>query len=338
MTEPMHIGVLGATGMLGHHAARAAIAAGHRVTVFHRAGSDLSRLDDLDTDRRIADLNDQDSLTEAFAGVDAVVHAAAFYPTTPRPWQQDVTEAERQIHRVLEAVRESGVQRAVYVGAAIALKTAPPGVKGRESNDYPGTPSSTNPYLRAKWAMDKAVMNAGKRGLPVCIAIPAMSFGEYDYGPSTGQLISRLANDELPGYVQGDRNVIYAGDAGRGIIAVTERGARGERYLLTGHNTNMDALVAKIAKLCGKDMPKPVPLPLARLLARWQAIRHRYFDGPQPTLTPTAIAVMGAGQHLSGMKAKQDLGFEAEVSLDEALARAHAWFQAQGMVPGAAPQ
>ena len=338
MTEPLHIGVLGATGMLGHHAARAAVAAGHRVTVFHRAGSDLSRLGDLPADRLVADLSDADSLTQAFAAVDVVVHAAAFYPTTPRPWQQDVAEAERQIHRVLDAVRDSGVQKLVYVGAAIALQTAPPGVKGRESNEYAGTPESKNPYLRAKWAMDRAVMDAGKRGLPVCIAIPSMTFGEFDFGPSTGQLLTRLANDDLPGYVQGDRNVIYAGDAGRGIVAVAERGARGERYLLTGHNTNMDALVAKIAKLCGKDTPKPVPLGIARLLARWQAVKHRYFDGEEPALTPTAIAVMSAGQHLSGMKAKQDLGFEAEVSLDEALARAHAWFQAQGMVPGAAPQ
>ena len=330
MDEALHIGVIGATGMLGHHTARAALAAGHKLTVFHRSSSKLDVLDGLEFTAVEIDLTDADSLTAGFESVDVVIHAAAFYPTKPRPWQQDVAEAQQQITRFLDAIRASG-KRGVYVGGAIALKTAPPGTKGRESNDYPDAPASKNPYLRSKWLMDKAVVDAGKRGLPVSIAIPAMTFGEYDYGPSTGQLITRLANDDLPGYVRGERNVIYAGDAGRGIVAVAERGKRGERYLLTGTNTDMDTLVTKIAKLTSKDVPKAVPLGMAKLLSRWQATKHRYFDGPLPVLTPTAIAVMSAGQHLSGIKAKQDLGFESEVSLDDALARAYAWFKEQGM-------
>lgn len=330
MDAALHIGIIGATGMLGHHTARAAKAAGHAVSVFHRSSSKLDVLDGLDYAAVEVDLTDTDSLIAAFETVDVVVHAAAFYPTTPRPWQQDVAEADQQITRFLNGIRRSG-RRGVYVGGAIALKTAPPGTKGRESNDYPDVPESKNPYLRSKWLMDKAVVDAGKRGLPVSVAIPAMTFGEFDYGPSTGQLITRLANDDLPGYVRGDRNVIYAGDAGRGIVAVAERGKRGERYLLTGTNTDMDTLIAKIAKLCGKDVPKAVPLGMAKFLSRVQAVKHRYFDGPLPVLTPTAIAVMSAGQHLSGIKAKQDLGFEAEVSLDDALARAYEWFKQQGM-------
>lgn len=331
MDDALHIGVIGATGMLGHHTARAALAAGHKLTVFHRRSSKLDVLSDLDFTPVEIDLADTDTLVAAFETVDVVIHAAAFYPTTPRPWQQDVAEAEQQITHFLNAVRRADC-RGVYVGGAIALKTAPPGTKGRESNDYPSAPASKNPYLRSKWLMDRMVVDAGKRGLPVSVAIPAMTFGEYDYGPSTGQLITRLANDDLPGYVRGNRNVIYAGDAGRGIVAVAERGNRGERYLLTGTNTDMDTLVAKIAKLTGKAAPNAVPLGMAKLLSRWQAIKHRYFDGPLPVLTPTAIAVMSAGQHLSGIKAKQDLGFEAEVSLDDALRRAYAWFKAQGMI------
>ena len=330
MDDALHIGVIGATGMLGHHTARAALAAGHTLTVFHRQSSKLDVLGDLQFTAAEVDLTDTDSLISAFETVDVVVHAAAFYPTTPRPWQQDVAEARQQITRFLDALRVAGT-RGVYVGGAIALKTAPPGTKGRESNDYPAEPRSTNPYLRSKWLMDRLVVDAGKRGLPVSVAIPAMTFGEYDYGPSTGQLITRMANDDLPGYVRGNRNVIYAGDAGRGIVAVAERGKRGERYLLTGTNTDMDTLVTKIAKLTGKDVPKAVPLGMATLLSRWQAAKHRYFDGPLPVLTPTAIAVMSAGQHLSGIKAKQDLGFESEVSLDDALARAYTWFKQQGM-------
>ena len=47
MDDALHIGVIGATGMLGHHTARAALAAGHTLTVFHRQSSKLDVLGDL---------------------------------------------------------------------------------------------------------------------------------------------------------------------------------------------------------------------------------------------------------------------------------------------------
>jgi hypothetical protein len=36
---PMQVAIIGATGMLGHHAAEAVVAAGHELTVVHRAST-----------------------------------------------------------------------------------------------------------------------------------------------------------------------------------------------------------------------------------------------------------------------------------------------------------
>lgn len=318
--------------MLGHHAANAARAAGHQPVLLHRAGSDLSRLAHLSAPTREIDLADTDTVARALDGCDALIHAAAHYPTTPRPWREDVTIALRGLDAVLDAVERAGTGRIVYLGAAIALQRRADGAPGNETCEYDSEPRSTNPYLRCKWAMDRRCRERAAAGLPVSIAIPAMTFGEHDHGPSTGQLITRLANGALPNYVRGRRNVIYAGDAGRGLLRVAEAGRAGERYLLTGENTDMDSLIARIAAICNKPTPKPVPLAVARAVSSLQALRYRLFGGAEPAISATAIAVMGAGQHLDGSKAERELGFRADVSVGEALQRAHDWFVEAGYI------
>lgn len=85
-----------------------------------------------------------------------------------------------------------------------------------------------------QWALDTQAKEMAKRYLPVVMDIPSMKFGEYDYSPTTVQLITGIANQSLPRYVKGNRNSIYAGDAGRAIVLACEKGRAGERYIFTG--------------------------------------------------------------------------------------------------------
>ena len=107
----MRIGILGATGMLGHHAALAAQAGGHDVVVLHRANSRLDYLRGLHYQGRIADLDDAKSLQQALRGLDGVINAAAYYPTTPRPWREEVSRATTQMEAFYRACGEAQVGR-----------------------------------------------------------------------------------------------------------------------------------------------------------------------------------------------------------------------------------
>ncbi|MEO0997502.1 MAG: hypothetical protein AAFX58_08285 [Pseudomonadota bacterium] len=51
-------------------------------------------------------------------------------------------------------------------------------------------------------------------------------------------------------------------------------------------------------------------------------------------MSDTAIAVMSAGRHLDGSKAREELGYEATVSVDDMMRRALTWFRETGMVGG----
>ena len=326
----MRIAIIGATGMLGHHAAAAALARGHELIVVHRPSSRLGMLHDLQYVPVVADLNDRAALTAALKGVDAVLNCAGYYPTEPRPWREEVRIATAQMENFYAACRAQPLSRIVYLGGAIALRKHPDGKPGDESLDYPGEPDNKNPYLQVKWAMDRQAREQAAAGLPVVIGIPSMTFGEHDHGPTTGRLIVEIARRRLPAYVRGNRNVIYAGDAGLGLVRVCENGRPGERYLLTGSNLSMDDLVGRIAALADVPAPRAIPLGLARTVAAIQSLRYQYLKGPLPKVDATAIAVMSAGQFLDGSKARRELGFEAQVGPDEAIRRALVWFRAQG--------
>jgi len=178
--------------------------------------------------------------------------------------------------------------------------------------------------------MDELTLQKATAGLPVVIGVPSMTFGEYDWGPSTGQFITGIASGKLKKYVHGRRNVVYAGDAGRGLVQALEHGQPGRRYLLTGVNTDMDEVTATIARLAGVAAPTPVPLAVATAMSRLQNWRYRRYGGALPTISETAIAVMSAGQHLDGAGA-QAIGYAPSVGLEEAVSRALHWFRAQGM-------
>lgn len=328
----MRIAIIGATGMLGRHAAIAAAQRGHDLIVVYRNPQSLARLGGFAFEPRQADLSDRAALARALEGAEAVINTAGYYPTLPRPWRDEVATATQLMGNFYAACEGLPLQRIVYAGGAIALRRHPQGAPGDETLDYPGEPRGRNPYLQVKWALDAQARARAAAGLPVTIGIPAMTFGEYDAGPTTGRLLVEIANRTLPGYVRGKRNVIYAGDAGRGLVRVCEQGRPGERYLLTGENLTMNELVARAARIAGAPAPRPIPLAIARAVSALQTARWRWLEGPPPKVDATAIAVMSAGQFLSGAKAEAELGFRAQVGVDDALARALAWFRAQGYI------
>jgi dihydroflavonol-4-reductase len=328
----MRIGILGATGMLGHHAALAAQAGGHDVVVLHRANSRLDYLRGLRYQGRIADLDDAKSLQHALRGLDGVINAAAYYPTTPRPWREEISRACTQMEAFYAACGEAQVGRIVYVGGSIALPRRADGGPGDEQLDYPGSPEDRNPYLQVKWALDRQARDFAAQGLPVSVGIPSMSFGEHDHGPSTGRFIVEIANRTMAAFVPGQRNAVYAGDAGRGLMQVLERGKPGERYLLTGGNVSMSDLVQLIADLAGVPPPRSVPLKVARAAGQLQELRYHLLGGDAPKLSATVIALMALGQFLDGRKATRELGYRPQLSVPEAIQRAITWFRQEGMI------
>jgi dihydroflavonol-4-reductase len=328
----MKIAVIGATGMLGNHVARAVVTRGHALRVVHRASSKLDKLKPLEFESRIADLDDAAALAQALGGADAVINAAAYYPTVPRAWQEDVRLARAQMQTFLQAAKAASVARVVYLGGAIALRRNPSGEPGNELLEYASEPEDKNNYLQAKWTMDQMALDAARAGQHVVIGIPTMTFGEHDDGVTTGRIVLEIANGKLPGYLRGKRNVVYAGDAAKGLVLCAEKGASGQRYLITGENVSMDDLVALIARKAGKPVPRAIPLRIAAFAAKLGGLKYRLLGGEPPKLSESAVAVMASGQFIDGAKAKRELGYAPTLSLEQTIERSLAWFKSQGRI------
>lgn len=328
----MKIGIIGATGMLGHHIAIQAKLHQHEILSIQRKGSDLSRIADLKCDNRTADLNDRGSLIKAFEGLDYIVNAAAYYPTLPKPLAEETKHARLQMQFFIDAIKEAKIQKALYVGGAIAIPKVSSGLAD-ETGIYVKAPENNAPYVQVKWLMDKMARDAAAQGSPIVIGIPSMTFGEYDYAPTTGRFVVEIANQNLPAYIDGLRNVVYAGDAARGLLYALEKGIQGERYLIGGHNTSTADLVAQICKTA--EIPlfeKTLPLKLAKLISKVQETKYAVFRGNPPKLSSTAIAVLASGQHLDISKAERELGYKPELDLATMIGRAHYWFKKEGYI------
>lgn len=315
--------------MLGHHIAIAATFRKYEIVIIHRKSSDLSKISDLKYESREANLSDRGSLIKAFQGLDYVVNAAAYYPTLPRPLPAEIKTARLQMQFFLDAMKEANVKRGLYVGGAIAIPKVASGMAD-ETGIYDEVPDNSAPYVQVKWLMDKMARDAAQQGLNLVIGIPTMTFGEYDYGPTTGRLIVDISNQVLPAYIKGKRNVVFAGDAGRGLLMALEKGKAGERYLISGENTDTEKVVAMICQRAGVPlMKKTLPLKLAKIISRFQETRYTTFKGKPPTLSSTAIAVLASGQHIDGSKAERDLGYKPEFKMEDAVDRAFNWFKSE---------
>lgn len=328
----MKIGIIGGTGMLGHHLAIAAQLRQYEVVIIHRKKSNLNQIKDLQYESRIADLDDRGSMIRALKGLDFIANCAAYYPSLPKPLHQEIKTARLQMQFFLDGVEASGCQRALYVGGAIAIPKNENGL-GKEDLFYPKAPENQNPYLQVKWLMDEMARQAANNGLPLVIGIPTMTFGEYDYGPTTGRLIVDLANQELPAFITGLRNVVSARDVGRGLLLALEKGRFGERYLISGENTDITSLVQLISEVAQvKPVTKILPLGMAKLISKLQEIKYILFKGEPPTLSSTAIAVLSSGQHIDGKKSKEELGYEPDLNAKDAVRSAYNWFKKEGYI------
>lgn len=328
----MKIAVLGATGLIGQHAARAVLARGHTLRVVHRAGSRLETLAGLDFESALADLDDRAAVQEALTHVDAVIHCAGYVPRGVDPLDTELACARTQMENFCAAALAAGCSKVVYVSAASILNKPASAPLADETMLFAREPGRDNPFRWIKWHLEKIAETAIAQGLPLVFAIPSMVLGEYDHGPTAGKLIVGIATGSLKNLVDCPRNIIYGGDLAEGLLRCLEAGKVGERYILAGTNIPLPALAAKIAAAAGVPAPRCVPLAAALMLAHLHHWRQK-LTGHPAKIKLVELRMLAAGKFLDTGKATRDLGFTATTSVDEAIARALHWFRAQGMIP-----
>jgi len=322
--------VTGATGHIGNNLVRALLARNEPVRVLVRAGSSPKPLAGLDVERSLGELRDEASLERAVAGVERVYHVAAMISIRGGDRQAlwDVNVAGTA--RLLAAARKAGVRRVVCTSSFGAIGRNPSGPSSEEHRLDPSEPAMD--YERSKAAAELEVQRELERGLDACIVNPSATVGPFDFRPSlVGRTFLDFAHGKMKAYVPGGFDWVPMRDVISGHLLAMEKGAAGERYLLSGEVASLDQILDWLAEDTGRPRPRlrvPPALMLAMCVPK-DVIEARLFPSKYPRFNQHSIRLLTSGKHGTNQKARRELGL-APTPIRQAFRDAVSWFRDNG--------
>lgn len=207
----------------------------------------------------------KDNITEAFQGVDVVVHFGAktfvdYSIKDPKPF---IDSNIVGTYKILEEVRRSRTaNRYVQVSTDEVYGSI---LKGAYKED--SRPNPTNPYAATKMAADSLVLSYhNSYGIDTIITRTENNYGEYQGTEKVFPVFvgKALRNEKLPVYGDGlhRRMWLYVEDHCSAIMHLLYKGKAGEIYHVAGEEelTNIE-LAKKILMIVGRpdDQYKLVP-------------------------------------------------------------------------------
>lgn len=317
--------VTGGNGFIGSHVVDKLLALGAHVTATYRDGSRLHNLypamaSGVNLSLVYADLeNPLDciaacSVQEIVLNLAGVVGGVVYNSKNHGKLFRENSLINLNI---LDAARQKRVERVLIVSSACVYpKDAQ--VPTPEKEGFRDLPEETNRgYGLAKRGAEYAAQAyAQQYGMKIAIARPYNAYGPRDrFGDDSGHviggLVARAVRGDNPLLVWGDgtptRSFLYVEDAARGLLEVAEKYPVFDPLNLgTDEEISMGDLAHKIVSIAGSG---------AKLV----------FDPSKPNGQPR--------RNCDTSKAKEKIGFEAKIRLDEGLARTIAWYKSKQGVP-----
>ncbi len=333
----MNCFVTGASGFIGANLVHELVAAGHRVSVLVRPGSDQRGLEGVQCERVEGGVSDADKLKSAMQGCDWCFHVAASYHLWLRDYRPMYAANVEGTRNVIQSAAKAGCSRIVYTSTVGCIGYPVP-VGGRINPSDEATPVSehqmSNHYKRSKWQAEQVAASLAREGLPVIIVNPTAPVGPRDVKPTpTGKVIVDFLNGEMPAYLDTGLNWVHVRDVARGHILAATNGSIGERYIL-GHtegNWTMKEAFGVLEELTGIRGPKMrVPYHVALAAAHVdEAIS--FFTGRPPKAPLAGVRMAKYKMFFNPSKAVRVLGMP-QTPPRQALGDAVEWFGAQGYV------
>ncbi|MDP2339334.1 MAG: SDR family oxidoreductase [Deltaproteobacteria bacterium] len=328
--------VTGASGLLGTNLCFALRDAGHEVRALYRSEPTIAHIKSDPRGAAIAwfkgDLDDAAALERAFSGADVVFHVAALVSILPTVTPAMVRANVDGTRNVLNAVRNAKVKRLVHTSSTVAVGLAAAGGPdvGEEQSWNLREAGLADGYSITKRESEELVMKAAKEDVDAVVVNPGYMFGPYDSKPSSGKLILDVAKGKVPGSTPGVNSFVDVRDVARGMIAAWERGIRGERYILAGHNLTYKDILKRIATCAGVRAPSlAIPFAAAMLIGRAGDLMAS-ITGKEPLLTSAAVRwAFNDRFRPSSSKAERVLGYRIS-PIEPAINDALAWFRATG--------
>ena len=304
------VAVTGASGHIGANLVRELLGRGYEVVVLIRQTSDA--LEGLDVIRVDGDLTDRQSLCKAFNGVEQVYHLAAYISIKTGDYDQLELVNIEGTRNVLNACQSEGVSTLIYFSTIHALNLEPFDQPVTEDNPLLGERTGHSAdYDYSKAGAEMLVRQNSCNTLDTRIIYPTAVLGPNDFNRSLfGQAILKMALGRLPALVSGGFNWVDARDVAWGAVEAAERGADGDRFILSGHYLSMSEVATVIAELTGIAAPGlTCPAWLAGLFAPLMS-GWAHLTGEAPLYTRYSLSTLSTNKVMSHAQATRDLSYE----------------------------
>jgi nucleoside-diphosphate-sugar epimerase len=301
-----------------------------------RPTSDTAFLRQLGVELVVDDLTAPSNLARAVEGADVVYHCAARVGDWG-PWRVFQREIIDATANLLDACRVAGVGRVLHVSSIIVY--GHPRIRAERFTEE--EPLGQNPWVWDYYCRAKVRAEELCRQYPGDLTVVRPS---WIYGPRDRTTLPRVLKALDAGRVallgSGDNllNIVYAGDVAEGaILAANHPSAKGQAYNLSseGEITQRDFLDLLADVLHRSRIRRRAPYWLAFYggflsEAVGRAIRLRR----PPHMTRYAVALIGRSTRFSITKAREQLGWQPRVGVQEGVRRTIEWYDKHLAISG----
>lgn len=251
------------------------------------------------------DLLDPHAMLDACSGVRHVYHAAAVVSFAPGDAAHMQSTNVGGTAALVDAARESGVERLCHVSSTAALGRP---ASGAANEDTPwNVDLAVSPYARSKYDAEMEVYRGIAEGLDAVIVNPCVVLGPGAPGRSSMALAERLGRGTRF-HPPGSNAVVDARDVAAAMLRATVDGATGRRYVLSGENLSYRMLFQLYAEAYGLPMPQHVLKPWM-LQAAWRLEAMRsMFTGSKPLVTKHTVASSLSQRSYDASRVRSELG------------------------------
>jgi nucleoside-diphosphate-sugar epimerase len=317
------VAVTGAGGFIGGAVCRRLRAEGAEVMGLD-VGEGVAKAAEAGATAIEADVTRRETLGEPLAGVDLVVHTAAYV----REWgeMEDFVRLNvRGTANVLQAAEDAGAKRVLHLSSVVVYGYDDPSDQGPDAYRR----VCGIPYIDTKSASDWL---ACRRGAVV------IRPGDI-YGPGSVPWVLRpleLASQgqlAVPGKGDGVMLACYIDDLVEAIVLALERGEPGEAYAVWNDTERVTfrEFFEGIAAIAGAGQVRALPRGLLEMIGSlsegWARIRDR-----PPRFSARAATFIDRRGTASVENTRERLGWAPAVGLEEGLRRTGRWAREQALV------